>query len=334
MRRIGKHFVKHLTPAERASRVRELENRHWSYYYSTDYSSFEKHFTKLVMENVEFVIYRHLLQKVVAVDDLNFLCNILSGRNKLRTRAGHKATVHARRMSGEMCTSLGNTLTNYLLCAYVMHTKGVSLDHFDGIFEGDDGLIGSNVELTSEDFRKCGFDIKIKAVEHACHASFCGLIFAESGQVIRDPRRFFQKFGWTGSFINAGDKVMNELLKAKSLSALYETPACPLISAAARRCLSITKQHKARFVLDQYHNKIVDEAEVDKPVAISDDTRVLFERLFNIPVSVQVKVEEQIMKGRWEQLPALIDLASRVNHEDREGYLAVRQYSAKYIFNG
>jgi hypothetical protein len=314
--------------------VLQLKDRGWRYYYATDYSSFEKHFTKLVMVNIEFVVYRHFLKKVLSKDNIEFLFNILSGPNKLRTRAGHKATVMARRMSGEMCTSLGNTLTNFILCAYVMHTKGIGLQGFDGLFEGDDGLIGSNVELSSEDFRSCGFDIKLSRVPNPCTSSFCGLIFPPSGQTIRDPLRFFQKFGWTSSCIHAGSRVMHELLRAKSLSALYETPNCPIISAAARRCLHVTHGHRARFIHDGYHKVDITPGDfVIEP--IRDDTRVLFEQQFGIPVSVQVEAERLILQGRWEILSDLITMSSRHTKYEplrRIGAQHVSEYSRKYIF--
>lgn len=330
---LAKFFVKHVTPQERAQRVKRLAERKWKYYYATDYSSFEKHFTAEVMRNIEFVVYEHLLKGSVSREDRKFLYSILSGVNKLRTRQGHKATVQARRMSGEMCTSLGNTLTNFLICAYVMHSKGYGLDGFDGLFEGDDGLIASNVELNSDDFKRCGFDIKLERITNPCSASFCGLIFAESGQTIRDPMRFFQGFGWTSSFIHAGDAIMLELLKAKSLSALYETPACPLVSAAAQRCLITTKDSKARFTPDGYH-VIPSPDWRPEDVVIKNDTRVLFEQQFGIPVPEQVRVEREIMAGKWDSLSGLMDMSSRVSRARRTGYLAVRKYSDIFIYAG
>lgn len=334
--RLARFFVKNLQPWERARRVRELHDRHWKYYYSTDYSSFEKHFTKIVMECLEFPLYRYMLEGLISPSDLGFLFQILSGRNKLRTRSGHKASVNARRMSGEMNTSLGNTFANFLLCAYVMYSKGIGLGGFDAIFEGDDGMIGSNVPLTSEDFQRCGFDIKISQVQNPMEASFCGLIFAESGQTVRDPLRFFENFGWTGSFIHAGPKIMNELLRAKSLSALYETPSCPIISAAARRCLSITRGHNARFVRDGYHDVDLiprDESKLSAP-DVSDDTRVLFGRLFGIPPQEQLRLERDILKGDWSSLAGGLELSARVEPARYRGYCDVRSYSDRYIYSG
>lgn len=124
---------------------------------------------------------------------------------------------------------------------------------------------------------------------------------------------------------------MLELLRAKSMSALCETPACPLVAAAAVRCLSITDGQKSRFVHDGYHKPVVGPV---KPQEISPDTRLLFEQLYLIPVPVQIEVEQQILQGKWDRLADLIEMSSHRDEETRLGYLQVRDYSNRYIFAG
>lgn len=129
---------------------------------------------------------------------------------------------------------------------------------------------------------------------------------------------------------------MNELLRAKSLSALYETPACPIVSAAARRCLATTRGYSARFVRDGYHD--VDHIPRDErnlsAVAVSDDTRVLFGKLYGIPPQEQLRLERDILKGDWSSLAGGLELSARASQLRYSGYCNVRQYSDRYIYPG
>lgn len=325
-----------MTPAEKQVRVAGMDSRKWKYVYATDYTNYEKHFTPLVMRSIEFPMYERLLTPALATDDMKFLFSILTGKNKLRTRSGQKATVVGRRMSGEMNTSLGNSWANFILCAFVMAQKGLDLDDFDGIFEGDDGLICSNVELTSADFRACGFDIKIERVRKPSEASFCGLIFADSGQTVRDPVRFFQKFGWVNTQIHSGQRVLDALMRAKALSALYETPACPIVSAAAWNVLHTTRHVDPRFVRDGYHDSYDiprNESAVPKP-SITSDTRHLFERMFGIDVSMQIELEAEFMRGDFSRMDSMLQQSSAITATRANGYMSVCRYSSIYVASG
>jgi len=277
--------------------------------YSTDFTAYEKHFTAEVMHNIEFVLYRYMMP-FLSREELNVLFSTLAGRNEISSRSGFRANVEARRMSGEMCTSLGNGFTNMILASYIADQKG-GVVH--GFVEGDDGLFVSNIKLTAEDYKKLGFEIKIKEEPDPCSASFCGLVFAESGQIIRDPRKFLMKFGWSHSCIQAGKKVHLELLRAKALSTLSETPHCPIVSAVAMAALDDTVGCNARFVEDGYH--------LNKPKSVvrpqpAHDTRVLFERLYHISVEDQLLIEDLISKRKLDEAAMLLGAPS-LHYETR-----------------
>lgn len=188
-------------------------------------------------------------------------------------------------MSGDMCTSLGNGFTNLMLALYLVHKKGGTLE---GFVEGDDGLFATDVELTAADYEKLGFTIKIEEVTDPREASFCGMVFAEN-EIIREPRRFLMGFGWTQSYIHAGTRIMDQLLRAKALSTAYETPQCPIVGAMARYALSATRSVRPRFVNDGFHHP-PDEAPIAEfnPQAA---TRQLFARLYGISVPEQLEAE-------------------------------------------
>lgn len=294
-----KPFIKHVPVPDRPALIAGLRQA-GSFYYATDYTAFESHFVPEVMEALEIQLYKHCLG---AGPDTRFLCRTLLGKNRMRTRNGIRATVDARRMSGDMCTSLGNGFSNLMLSLFIVHEKGGSLD---GFVEGDDGIFRSSVPLEASDYAALGFTIKIERVRDPCTASFCGMVFADSGEIIRDPRRFLAGFGWTQSFLYAGAQIMGGLLRAKALSAAYETPQCPIVGALARAALSETRFFTPRFVNDGFHTIPHDEFEVPdfSPRA---DTRELFAQLYGIPVLAQLEIEQLIFQHRFDRIQLLLE---------------------------
>jgi len=310
------NFIKHVPVADRPACIKELKQAGRKYY-QTDFTAFESHFVAELMDACECELYRGCLSDYPS--DAKWLCDAICGRNNMSTRTGIKAVVKARRMSGDMCTSLGNGWTNLMLVKYIVHLKHGEVD---GFVEGDDGLFASTVPLTIQDYADCGFSIKIIEVDDPCSASFCGMIFSESGQIIRDPVRFLCKFGWTHSDINAGPKVMNGLLRAKALSTLYETPHCPIVSVIAHVALGRTRNFSPRFVSDGYHHLPKDEIKIT-PFLPTMDTRLLFEKEFGISIDAQLHIENEIIMNRLEGIGKYFDI-----HSD------LVDYSSKFVGKG
>jgi len=313
----NKHFVKHIPIPERPEIIRQLRHA-GNHYYQTDYTAFESHFTPEVMKATEFVLYRFMLG---LCPDYYFIKDIFAGKNQLHNNIGIDATIIGRRMSGEMSTSVANGFANLIITLYLVDKKGGLVD---GVVEGDDGLFSTNITLTKEDYDDCGFTIKIEEVDDPCAASFCGMIFAESGEIIRDPRVFMAKFGWTLSFLGAKTKVMEELLLAKSLSAIYETPQCPIVGELARlgRRLSYEPSgRKARFVDDGYHLPIDEDLPVPEFNPASS-TRELFAHEFNISINEQLEIEAAIRSNEMAKVGALLPPTSQSG---------IGVYSSRYL---
>jgi hypothetical protein len=291
-------FIKHTPVPERPAKIATLRKANMRYY-ATDYTSFESHFVREFMDICECALYRHCISDPVA---RTVICETIMGENSLKYRSGVKAKCVARRMSGDMCTSLGNGFTNLMLTKFVVAEKHGTLS---GFVEGDDGIFATDVELSAADYSSLGWTIKIEEVEDPCSASFCGMIFSSSGQIIRDPRRFVQTFAWTHSFVNAGPRIMNELLRAKALSTCFETPHCPIVGAMARRALADTVGYAARFVEDGYH-KVPKDVQKVTEFCPSGDTRVLFEQLYGISPETQLDIEYEISTGNWDKVAELM----------------------------
>jgi hypothetical protein len=301
-------FIKHTPVADRPALIATLRKSGCRYYLS-DYTAFESHFTAEFMDICECELYRHVLKND---EHVQLMCRILTGQNLLSTHTGVRCKLAARRMSGDMVTSVGNGFTNYMLSKFVATLKGDP--DLQGFVEGDDGIFSTPVEITESDFSALGFTCKLVEVNDPCecipldtgtskygsHAgAFCGVCCTQGGEMIRDPRAFFQTFGWTSSFINAKQSIMDQLARAKALSACMETPQCPIIGAMGRRVLRETVGVVPRFVEDGYHTFPRDEIKVP-PFWPSPECRLLFEAHFGIPVAIQLAVEKRVSTGDFD----------------------------------
>lgn len=280
-------FIKKVPVNERFKVISSLKRTGW-YYYENDYKAFESHFTPELMRTVECALYRAALAN--DPDDAEFITKVLTGKNKIRFRNGTRVTLKGRRMSGDMCTSLGNGFTNLMVVRHIVRSKGGS---FRGFCEGDDGLFATTVPLTAKDFENLGFTVEIKSLSDPCEGHFCGMTCTEDGTIIKDPRRVFQNFGWSESHVGSSLKVRNELLRAKALSLRCELGTCPIIWKLAQKACAISEGFNPRWsTLDRYH-LIADTAKFinHEPTMAS---RLLMERIFNVPIMTQLKVEQLI----------------------------------------
>jgi hypothetical protein len=292
------YFVKNLTVDQRKARVRSMPIR--DYIIGTDFTAFESHFTLEVLQSFEFLLYDHVLSGWM---ELNVLKEMLGGCNRVSTRLGTKAVIDARRMSGDMNTSLGNGFTNLMLIEFFLQDVA-----HDVLVEGDDGLIVSDGDLSELEYEKAGFSIKIDHFTCVGEASFCGLVFGDSGQVIKDPYKFLMGAGWTEHLLNAGDDKLWELVVAKAMSCLAETPHCPIVAAWALSALSHAPAGvKPRWFEDGYHGK---PTSIDYSFAPTDDTRLLFEKKYNISVSLQLQCERLIEMGDFIELARVLPAPS------------------------
>lgn len=96
-------FIKHTPVRLRPQYIMEMMGANPGPYYETDYSQFEKHFTRPVMLSLEMILYAHLLRNHPGA--LREIRRAMLGTNRCTFRH-FQIKISARRMSGEMCTSL------------------------------------------------------------------------------------------------------------------------------------------------------------------------------------------------------------------------------------
>jgi len=296
-------FIKHVPVADRPDYIMGLLHREGAKYLATDYTAFESLFVEKLMTACEFQLYSYMTQFLP--DGANFMRlvrEVLGGEN-LCVFKHFRVSLKATRMSGEMCTSLGNGFSNLMFMLFTCAEAGCT--EVIGVVEGDDGLftmIGNPPK--EEDFAKLG--LVIKAVEHdtISTASFCGIVFDPDDRInVTDPAKVLSNFGWTQRTHNRCRQFkLDGLLRCKALSYAFQYPGCPIIQELASYGLRVTAGVTNSKVLKLASQKGQDSYKLGKvKLAILRGnipwketgwaTRILVERLYGFTVEQQFHIE-------------------------------------------
>lgn len=321
-------FIKHVPVCDRArviierlTRVREGQLK----FLATDYTSYESHFIREIMESCEFVLYDYMSQHLPIYERFMRLCRrVLGGRNFCQFK-NFKLELDATRMSGEMCTSLGNSFTNLMVILFLCEECGSSVD---GFVEGDDGIfVVVGRHPTSDDYRRLGFTVKLEVHDSVSTASFCGIIMDEDEMVnLVNPIKEILKFGWGNSkYCKASPRKLKELLHAKSLSLAYQYPGCPVVASLARYGLRVTKGSRL-FIgthVDGWQRSLLLESfnyyksHGIPNIAVGPKSRLLVEKKFGVTVADQLAIEQY-----FDSLQTIEPL----QHHAIETYISPAQY--------
>lgn len=300
-----KYFIKKIPVDERPKFIYDRFSRR-RYVYSTDFSSFEAHFIKLLMENCEFVLYEYMIQNLPTKEEFMRHVRAMTRENRIEFQK-FLVKILAKRMSGEMCTSLGNGFTNLMLILYICWVND-ALNDPEPYVEGDDSLFGADTEITTNDFKAFGLRIKIEQHTDVCRASFCGMVFDREDMTnVSDPREVLATFGWTTfKYIRSKKSIHNILLRCKALSLAYQYPSCPILSKLAQNVLRLTRHNQIENFIEKQGTKFLCNYEMEllleaqmknkqgqlifkEPGA---NTRKLVEELYNIPIDDQHAMEK------------------------------------------
>jgi len=299
-------FIKKVPVQDRPAYIRDRLWTPGSLYFTSDYSSFEALFVRAIMDAVEFVLYKWFT-KFLPDKWFEVVERALGGINVCLFK-WFRVTVEATRMSGDMCTSLGNGFSNLMFMEFMCSTLG---SECIGVVEGDDGLFSiRGVIPTAEDFAKLGLIIKCEVHENLETASFCGIVFDnEDGVNVTDPLKVLASTSWlSGKYALAKQGVHLDLLRCKGLSLLYQYPKCPIIVALARYILRVTRGRDLRRVLEnrnlnsyerEWLADILDDEKRLRLLSmltaeIPDNTRLLVERLYGISWENQLATEKYL----------------------------------------
>lgn len=305
-------FIKKIPVEDRPQYIIDRIYKLAAVYILSDYTSFEAHFTKEMMEECELKLLYYMVQKIPTGQKwYDLVCRAKTGVNDISFK-NFKVKIQAKRMSGEMDTSLSNGFANLMFMLFMLiEICGIPEEDIAGIVEGDDGafgLIGENLP-TEEDFRKMGLTIKLVKTADLNHASFCGMVFdLEERKNVTDPIEKLVSFGWTTArYAKSKRGVQLCLLRAKALSLAYQYPGCPILSTLARKFCELTAGYDSlSFVkkagnklYSQYHQDIILRAhEYFRKNGLDQEpgprTRLLVETLYGVTVQDQLCIEKYI----------------------------------------
>lgn len=272
---------------------------------TTDYTAFEGSFTPQFMHACECQLYQYMLPQYG--DEVRFMCKILTGENRLRSK-WFSADLQGKRMSGDMCTSLGNGFSNLMLMKYAAFRKnnGNGWKELVGFVEGDDGLffVDPTTDLNLEAIRLLGFTLKMVVDDEPGVAGFCGLLYdMKSRVVVANPRRHLASIGWaTGRYIR-DTRFDVELLRAKGFSLAFSYAGGPIMSSLARYLLRVTAGHVARYDLENWWSVQIltvnsDCGEMSPRCrsllerSVSPSARALMSERYGIPEFLQLELEQ------------------------------------------
>lgn len=293
-------FIKHVPVRNRPQFIVDRLGHHQGPWFESDYTSFEGSFSLPFLYHCEMHLYRHMLHHYPHI--YHHVSRSMLREHHCRFK-WFTISVMARRMSGEMCTSLGNGFSNLMLAMFCAKLSGVDIDI---IVEGDDGLFCTNGPIDLTPAHKLGFELKLECHSSILSTSFCGLQLSRHLTSMTDPRKVLLNFGWSHSQrCTGGRRVKLGLLRAKALSLLYEHPRCPILSSLAARALLLTSGVRPVYDSNWYDDQL--KAEVDSNIdwataeyrkGIDSTIREDFSALYGISPEDQEALEEEISQWR------------------------------------
>jgi hypothetical protein len=288
-------FVKHIPVPDRPQALLSKLFRVGAKYCGTDFTSMEAHFDELRF-GLEFIFYKFMISALPNGKQWFNLVRKIAGKNVCIFKF-FVLSLKGSRMSGEMNTSLGNGFVNWVLskfCAFLEKDLGHA-----GFFEGDDGVIVGNSLPTKELYADLGFDVKTDPQVNLTEMSFCGLVFDQEDLVnITDPMEELCTFGWSKyRYTGSRPAVLKALLRAKSISMLYQYNGCPILQSLAKYGLRVTN----RICTDRIQKYMSDWEKTQFSHAMEQYKRDKFMSLINRPVGMRTRLlMEKVHKIRIE----------------------------------
>lgn len=340
---IYKHpaFIKKIPIADRPAYISRLIEKLGARYGAADYTAFESHFVRDMMEAIEFVVYRYMTESHPCHKHfVKIMDEVLAGEN-ICVFKNFQLLLKATRMSGEMNTSLGNGITNLIMLSFLFEKLGVH--EVMAVVEGDDSLFAyfKGRCPTVEMFKEYGFTIKMESSDDLSEASFCGLIFDRDDLInITDPVDALVTFGWAGKFYcHSSLATRMKLLRCKSLSYAHQYPGCPILASLAKCGLRMTKSYDVRAFIENdrgsclwereqlrealaHHEQVRRSRVPDLPIPVN--TRLLMHRVFGITPEEQINVEKYLDSHQGGPLTGPV---AELVHRSQHGWLWREMFS-------
>jgi hypothetical protein len=217
--------TKHVPVADRPSYIEDRLYRNNATYFVTDHTAFECASTRIMQEKIEMKLYKACTSPFVHP----ILEELLKDQTMIFRGTGMTMKVPCMRFSGEMNTSLGNSIVNYVSIKLAAATMNVAVDC---VIEGDDALIVGPVDMDLTRYQRVmhdmGFVVKVDAVESLGAAGYCSSRWTADMMPMPDVRSFLPDLFWTDP-TSLRNMSRADLLSAKILSYAHECPYMPVM---------------------------------------------------------------------------------------------------------
>lgn len=322
------YFIKKVPKHERPEYIDKFMNNAFLKFQNTDYTSYESLFTTDLMDDCEFELYRFMSSKNIKAKMLcRLIFKILASTNIARNKY-FSVKVDAKRMSGEMNTSLGNGFSNLMILLYAC--EKYKLNYSGPIVEGDDASIGLNEAIPDIFYKDMGLNVKLELVDSISEGSFCGLVYDEIDLVnIREPFEPLCTTPWiTRKYAGCKKKKYYSLLRSKALSLMFEYPGCPIVYNYGKKIFDLLHKFEIKFEKSNSYqeniNNIAYNAYIKNklPYKITGlRTRLLMEKIFKVTVSDQLRIESEIENITLDDfnIPSVLELLPdiwKINYQD------------------
>lgn len=337
----NKYFIKKIPVADRPAYIRENVYVPGRKYIVTDHSQYEAAFTRDLMEDCEFQLYDYMLRNHPQRKQFMALMREVVADTNVCHFKDLVIEIEATRMSGEMCTSLGNGFAN--LCSFLFEAERNKATDVRGVVEGDDGLFSlQGNHPTKEGLAENGFTVKMEVVEEFNESSFCGFMFdPQEGINIKQPLDLLVNFGWLPArYLKCNNKKLMGLYRCKALSYAFQFPGCPIVDAFARYVLRMTEGNRAIILYnDSYmYDKMKTHFETYNKYGLKDvrpgvHTRALFAKKFGVLPHHQIQIEKYFENCKTFDFacPLLDSYQPTINYNHFNNY--THGYSTRYPAN-
>lgn len=234
--------------------------------------------------------------------ELNAILALRHGRrivNRGKSSKGLKYRVVANRMSGDMDTSLGNSLLTFYVVLWAMLKHGIR--KWDCMIEGDDCLLfleaGSLTEgQINAAYADLGWLCASTKALHLHEIDFCRGTFitlADGVRHVRQAKRALSTL--TCCWRSNTDQEYRRMLKGKALGELAMARGVPCLQALCSAILKATGDVKAIMVDTRMHGVKLAKLRLDgSSLPVTRQARVEYEMAFGITVAQQTTFEQRI----------------------------------------
>lgn len=290
-------FVKTLNRGKIIKKINLLASRH-SCFMGSDFSSFEGSQDIEIQINFEREFFRYMFQSYPEVT--KYIDMLYTGRN-LYYRDTYLGTIYGKRMSGDMHTSIGNSILNASLWNFCAYKTSSDLEL---LVEGDDAFLCSDEPLDVNIIRELGFDCKLEGPStNPDDITFLSM-FRTNGKLFGNVPKILDKIGVVKSSYmaslcrsNRKDKTLRDYAFTKAYCFFVMFQGTPIVEACCRKIMKEIDGHIDMTLMPDYFSIKFGDLKPIAYVPIYDEVRKAVAEKFGISVQLQLELEEQILNA-------------------------------------